>query len=69
MMFVLIVEGLQCKCASACYQGWKLALTHWPTAGKFYVGPVEILSELVKCSIISIEIMWFVSCWAGRAEG
>ena len=45
-------------------QGWKLALARQPVAGKFYVGPVEFLSGLVKCPITSIQIKGFVSCQA-----
>ena len=42
-------------------QGWKLALAHRPGPSKFYVGPVEILSGLVKCPITSIQSIGFGS--------
>ena len=38
-------------------QGWKLAPARRPMAGKVYIGPVQILSGLVKCPITSIQIM------------
>ena len=34
-------------------QGWKLALACQPMAGKYYIGPVENLSRLVKIPITS----------------
>ena len=44
-------------------RGWKLALAHWPLDGKFYVGPVEMLSGLVKCPItINTDIGIWESC-------
>ena len=45
-------------------QGWKLALAHWPMASQFYIGVVEILSELVKFPMTSIQIMSYgnISC-------
>ena len=42
-------------------QDWKLAPACRFMAGKVYVGPVDVLSGLVKC-----PIMAFVSCRAGR---
>ena len=42
-------------------QGWKLAPARKPMAGESYVGPVEILSWLVKFPIISIQIVEFGS--------
>ena len=51
------------------YQGWKLAPACQPMADKFYVGPVEILSWLVKCPITSVQIVGFVSFRACRPKG
>ena len=40
-------------------QGWKLALVHQPMVGKFYFGPVEILSGLVTFPITSIQLLQY----------
>ena len=37
-------------------------------AGKFYVGPVEILNGLVKFPITAIQIMGIWSCRAGKQQ-
>ena len=61
-----IVQQLNVVCRPL--QGWKLAPAHQPMAGYFYVGPVEILSGLVKFTITSIEMMGFVSCTDDREK-
>ena len=51
------------------WQGWKLAPAHQPMASTFYIGPVGILSGLVKCPPIpSLQIMGFGSCRAGPVD-
>ena len=41
--------------------GWKRTPARRPLAGKNYVGPVELLSWLVKFHITAIQIMRFGS--------
>ena len=50
----LYIPLIQVSRVNVEYQEWKLATARWPKAGKLYVGPVEILSGLIKCRVISI---------------